>query len=154
MIHRNGLFTIRSAYDAVTKSPAARDPIWQHNLENEHYAESMDLEAEDTKSQVENTEHPLGLEPLTKKAKKKECPQVQAKVQVLNDHPEKIPPIVGYFPSGFDPQKNLNNDSESMNFKVYRNKKNPKRLQLVVSPNGSPVDFVSTSYSGEAKADL
>lgn len=115
----------------------------------------MDSDAEDTKSQVENTEHPLGLEPLTKKAKKKkkrERPPVQAKVRVLNDHPEKIPPIVGYFPSGFDPQKNLDDDSESTNIKVYRNKKMPKRLQLVVSPNGSPVDFVGTSYSGEATA--
>ncbi|KAK4267522.1 hypothetical protein QN277_024291 [Acacia crassicarpa] len=115
----------------------------------------MDSDTEDTKSQVENTEHPLGLEPLTKKAKKKkkrERPPVQAKVRVLNDHPEKIPPIVGYFPSGFDPQKNLDNDSESTNIKVYRNKKMPKRLQLVVSPNGSSVDFVGTSYSGEATA--
>ncbi|XP_028779119.1 DNA-directed RNA polymerase I subunit rpa49 [Neltuma alba] len=118
----------------------------------------MDSDAEDTKSQVENTEHPLGLEPLTKKAKKKkkERPPVQAKVQVVNDRPERIPPIVGYFPSGFDPQKNLDDDSESgmgsTNIKIYRNKKMPKRLQLVVSSNGSPVDFVGTSYSGEATA--
>lgn len=119
----------------------------------------MDSDAEDTKSQVENAERPKGLEPITKKAKKKkkkEPPPVQAEVQILHDHPEKIPPIVGYFPSGFDPQKNLNNESESgshsTSIRVYRNKKMAKRLQLVVSPNGSPVDFVGTSYSGEAAA--
>ncbi|XP_054783702.1 DNA-directed RNA polymerase I subunit rpa49-like [Prosopis cineraria] len=119
----------------------------------------MDSDAEDTKSQVENAEHPKGLEPLAKKAKKKQKKErlpVQAKVQILHDHPDKIPPIVGYFPSGFDPQKALDNDSESglgsPNIKVYRNKKMPKRLQLVVSPNGSSVDFVGTNYSGEATA--
>lgn len=119
----------------------------------------MASEAEDTKSQVENAEHPKAKK---KKKTKNEPPPplqvVQAKVQILRDHPEKIPPIIGYFPSGFDPQKNFNNDSKSRSnstsIRVYRNKKMPKRLQLVVSPNDnkSPVDFVGTSYSGEAAA--
>lgn len=115
----------------------------------------MDSDAEDTKSHVENAERPKELEPLTKKAKKKkkkEPPPVQAKVQILRDHPERIPPIVGYFPSGFDPQKNSESGSGSTSIRVYRNMRQTKRLQLVVSPNGSPVDFVGTNYSGEAAA--
>ncbi|GAB4838725.1 hypothetical protein Ancab_028268 [Ancistrocladus abbreviatus] len=37
---------------------------------------------------------------------------------------------------------------EPLPFTVYRNQGKPKRLQLVVSPNGSAVDFVGTNYSG------
>ncbi|KAF7838000.1 DNA-directed RNA polymerase I subunit rpa49 [Senna tora] len=120
----------------------------------------MDSDAEDTKSHVENTKRSKGQESLTKKAKKskkkKEPPPVEAKVQILHDHPEKIPPIVGYFPSGFNPHENSNNKTESGSdstaVRVYRNTRMAKRLQLVVSPNGSPVDFVGTSYTGEAAA--
>ena len=69
---------------------------------------------------------------------------------------KKIPPIVGYFPSGFNPQKNTDGESEagpdSTTVRVYRHRNMHKRLQLVVSPSGSPVDFVGTSYSGEAAA--
>ncbi|KAJ7951562.1 DNA-directed RNA polymerase I subunit rpa49 [Quillaja saponaria] len=123
----------------------------------------MDSEAEDTKSQVENVELQTELEPVAKKAKKtktkkkKEAPPIQAKVKVLREHPEKIPPFVGYFPSGFNPHKNPDDGSESesecdLTTRVYRNKNMSKRLQLVVSPTGSTVDFVGTSYSGEAAA--
>ncbi|GAB4846870.1 hypothetical protein Ancab_025878 [Ancistrocladus abbreviatus] len=33
-------------------------------------------------------------------------------------------------------------------FTVFRNQDKPKRLQIVVRPNGSAVDFVGTYYSG------
>ncbi|KAI4329132.1 hypothetical protein L6164_021428 [Bauhinia variegata] len=119
----------------------------------------MDLKADDPKSQVENGELIAEQEPLSKKEKKKKkkrLPPVQAKVQILRDHPEKIPPLVGYFPSGYSPQISPDNESEdgsdSTRVGVYRNKNMPKRLQLVVSPAGSSVDFVGTSYSGEAAA--
>ncbi|GAB4838728.1 hypothetical protein Ancab_028271 [Ancistrocladus abbreviatus] len=34
-------------------------------------------------------------------------------------------------------------------FTVFRNQDKPKRLQIVVSPNGSAIDFVGTNYSGK-----
>ncbi|KAL6218105.1 hypothetical protein ACLB2K_011322 [Fragaria x ananassa] len=57
-------------------------------------------------------------------------------------------PLVGYFPSGFDP------DPNSTNVGVFRHKqRGGTRLQLVVTPeNEAKVDFVATSYAGEAQA--
>ncbi|KAJ1378216.1 RNA polymerase I associated factor, A49-like [Sesbania bispinosa] len=81
-----------------------------------------------------------------------ESVQVQAKVQVVHEHPHKTPPIIGYFPSGFDPVKSSSDGPGSTGFQLYRNRNLTKRLQLVVSPAGSPVEFVGTSYSGEAAA--
>ncbi|XP_004487983.1 DNA-directed RNA polymerase I subunit rpa49 [Cicer arietinum] len=87
----------------------------------------------------------------TKNKKKKqtepEPEPVQAKVKVVRENPNKIPPYIGYFPSGFDPVKST---SVSAGFQVYRNKNMTKRLELVVSPAGSSVDFVGTNYMGEA----
>lgn len=72
-------------------------------------------------------------------------------MESLAENPNNISPIVGYFPSGYDPLRNNNNRGvEEVTTKLYRNVKRNNRLQLVVSPNGSQVDFVGTNYSGEA----
>ncbi|XP_043699728.1 DNA-directed RNA polymerase I subunit RPA49 isoform X2 [Telopea speciosissima] len=71
-------------------------------------------------------------------------------MEILSEHPNKIAPLVGYFPSGFDPEKNQEDDEPRVS--VFRNKVRPNRLQLVVSPNGSNVNFVGTNYTGEATA--
>jgi DNA-directed RNA polymerase I subunit RPA49 len=124
----------------------------------------MNSEPEDTKSQLtQNQETP------TKKKKKKHrapptplplpLPPVQgkAKVQVLHGNPQKAPPFVGYFSSSYDPCKDYSgNNSEgpdgigSPRVRAYRSQKWPKRVQMVVSPSQSRVDFVGTNYSGEA----
>ncbi|KAI5445987.1 DNA-directed RNA polymerase I subunit rpa49 [Lathyrus oleraceus] len=74
---------------------------------------------------------------------------VQVKVEVLRSDPEKMPPFVGYFPSGYDPVKQ---SSRATDVQVYRNQFMSKRTELVVSPAGSSVEFVGTSYAGEATA--
>ncbi|RVW51862.1 hypothetical protein CK203_099536 [Vitis vinifera] len=51
-------------------------------------------------------------------------------MEVVHEHPEKIPPLVGYFPSGFDPHKPQDHESDP--------------------PPAVKVNFVGTSYSGEA----
>lgn len=103
----------------------------------------MEEEEPETSSQT------LNLNP-TKKRKKKNK-NVHVKVEVIHENPEKIPPLVGYFPSGFDPHKLQDHEPEPPHsVKVFRNKARTNRLQLVVSPNDSKVDFVGTSYSGEA----
>ncbi|GAU25337.1 hypothetical protein TSUD_376000 [Trifolium subterraneum] len=71
---------------------------------------------------------------------------VKAKVEVLSLDPNKTPPCVGYFPSGFDPVKHPGSDG----IQVYQHKQ--KRTELVVSPAGCSVEFVGTSYKGEAAA--
>ncbi|KAL3618217.1 hypothetical protein CASFOL_038538 [Castilleja foliolosa] len=80
-------------------------------------------------------------------------------IKEISDRPDtKTSPVIGYFPSGYDPLKNSNDpESESepnASVKVYRsvNSRNPSnpRMQVVVGPSGSLVNFVGTNYSGEA----
>ncbi|CAA2971130.1 DNA-directed RNA polymerase I subunit rpa49 [Olea europaea subsp. europaea] len=85
-----------------------------------------------------------------KKMKKKKKEQIDVKVETVAEKKDKISPIIGYFPSGYDPLKNHSEPEASV--KVYRNVKKSNRLQMVVSPHGSQVDFVGTNYSGEATA--
>ncbi|EEF41035.1 DNA-directed RNA polymerase I subunit rpa49 [Ricinus communis] len=107
---------------------------------------------------------------------------LNVKIEVIYDQTDKTPPIVGYFPSGYKPSKhnesnNLHDTSNEENatsslsqpsVKFYRNAQRTKiekssnernekwrsseRMELVVSPNGSNVDFVGKSYKGEATA--
>lgn len=85
------------------------------------------------------------------KEKEKEKPpeKIEATVQILPRTSEKSLPLIGYFPSGFEPS-----DAYSTQVKVYRHQSQSRanRLQLVVTPNGTGVDFVGSSYSGEAAA--
>ncbi|KAI9161308.1 hypothetical protein LWI28_016217 [Acer negundo] len=92
--------------------------------------------------------------------------RIKATIQFVPDQPNKTPPLVGYFPSGFDPNKTQNREngenpdgessSAAARVRVYRNMNERRnktgKLELVVSPAGSGVDFVGTSYSGEAIA--
>lgn len=113
-------------------------------LEETHYAEP---EA--------NSQSPAKKNRKSEK-KKKRVSSVNATIQVLSNHPEKTPPLVGYFPSGFNPHKDADEEAvqeqKSIRARVYRNKNKPNRMQLVVSPTGSNVDFVGTNYLGEATA--
>ncbi|KAJ8770598.1 hypothetical protein K2173_018089 [Erythroxylum novogranatense] len=99
---------------------------------------------------------------------------VNAKIEVIYDRTDRTPPIVGYFPSGYNPTSiSLQEESQESNLltpsvKLYRNaqrvkidkssnEKNEKwksseRLELVVRPSGSNVEFVGKSYKGEATA--
>lgn len=110
-------------------------------------------------SDTENTNSQLQSKKMSKKRNKSiiaeqlepeqfEPEPIQVKVRVNRENPHKTPPLIGYFPSGFNPD----NYSGSTSFQVYRNKNRTKRLQLVVNPGGAPVDFVGTNYSGEATA--
>ncbi|KAK7413041.1 hypothetical protein VNO78_04878 [Psophocarpus tetragonolobus] len=109
-------------------------------------------------SDTEETKYKLAKKEKNKKHKKKKDvpPQpgrIEVEVEVVHEHPNKTPPVVGYFPSGFDPVKNHGGDgSGPSDFQVYRHRNMPKRLQLVVRPPGSSVEFVGTSFSGEAAA--
>ncbi|KAL2534043.1 DNA-directed RNA polymerase [Abeliophyllum distichum] len=85
-----------------------------------------------------------------KKMKKIKKEQIDVKIQTVAEKKDKISPIIGYFPSGYDPLKNHSEAEPSV--EVYRNVKKSNRLQMVVRPHGSQVDFVGTNYSGEAMA--
>uniref|UniRef100_A0A2C9W2I0 Uncharacterized protein n=1 Tax=Manihot esculenta TaxID=3983 RepID=A0A2C9W2I0_MANES len=106
-----------------------------------------------------------------------EQPPVCVKFEVIYDHSDKTPPIVGYFPSGYKPHNynGYNNNEENLSppphpptVSFYRSaqrikieksfsEKNDKRssserMELVVSPDGSNVNFVGKNYKGEAMA--
>ncbi|PIN22299.1 RNA polymerase I 49 kDa subunit [Handroanthus impetiginosus] len=98
-----------------------------------------------------------GKGPDSKKGGKFE--PLDVKIKMVGENPDhKSPPVVGYFPSGYDPLKNVEaSDSKSdpsSDVRIYKNanSRNPKnpRMQLVVGVNGSQMNFVGTNYSGEA----
>ncbi|KAL3840792.1 hypothetical protein ACJIZ3_025383 [Penstemon smallii] len=74
------------------------------------------------------------------------------KIKTIGENLEKkSSPMTGYFPSGYDPSKASTDLNSSI--KVYKNSRNPDkpRMLLVVGVDGSPqLNFVGTSYSGEA----
>ena len=114
---------------------------------------------EDTQPQTPVEEEDEEYIEKKKKKSKKKKEEIDVKIETMREHPEKISPIIGYFPSGFDPLKDRavhgqdeESDSQQHRVKVYRHVKRNNRLQMVVSPNGSQVDFVGTSYLGEATA--
>ncbi|KAJ3675257.1 hypothetical protein LUZ60_004299 [Juncus effusus] len=80
-----------------------------------------------------------------KKSKRK---KLKIKLEAIPDCPDKTPPVVGYFPSGFKP----NNHADGTAFDLYRHVRHPNRLEAVVRPENSNVEFVGTSYAGEAAA--
>lgn len=85
---------------------------------------------------------------------REELETMHVKIQAIGEIPDKkTPPIVGYFPSGYDPVNDSEPQSNS-SVEVYRsassrNPKNP-RMQVVVGARRPGVNFVGTNYSGEA----
>lgn len=116
----------------------------------------------------ENDQPPINDESLGKKT-------MDVKIELMYEQTDKTPPIVGYFPSGYSPHKETDPElnpttaaavapsvrfyrkaqriktEKSSNEKIEK-LKSSERLELVVSPNGSNVDFVGKSYKGEAMA--
>ncbi|KAJ0987451.1 hypothetical protein J5N97_005807 [Dioscorea zingiberensis] len=80
-------------------------------------------------------------EPKSKKRKR-----LKVGMEVVSETPDRIPPLLGYFPSGYNPE----GEAEQPEIKVLRNQRRTGRLELVVRPQGSNVQFVGRSYAGEA----
>lgn len=72
---------------------------------------------------------------------------MRVKITGINDDPNLMPPVVGYFPSGYNPAKA---DVEP-EIKVYKSKDHKSLMDVVVKPKEAPnVEFVGKSYEGEA----
>ncbi|XP_071717046.1 DNA-directed RNA polymerase I subunit rpa49 [Rutidosis leptorrhynchoides] len=77
--------------------------------------------------------------------------KLEVKIETVSSISDKSLPIIGYFPSGYDPDKRKR--TEEPRVRLLKHVKRSNRLQLVVSPNqSSQVNFVGTNYSGEAAA--
>ncbi|KAK1280505.1 hypothetical protein QJS04_geneDACA019871 [Acorus gramineus] len=76
--------------------------------------------------------------------------RISVSTEVVPEKPDRTSPIVGYFASGFDPQKKIRGSSPDV--RVLRNRQRPTRMKVVVKPPGNDkkVEFVGTSFSGEA----
>ena len=57
-------------------------------------------------------------------------------------------PVVGYFPTGYDPLA----ADQPPSARLFRHEKHRNRVELVVSAPGKGPDFVGRSYAGEAAA--
>ncbi|KAH0460706.1 hypothetical protein IEQ34_011369 [Dendrobium chrysotoxum] len=77
---------------------------------------------------------------------KKKRKKMELEMEVLSETADRMAPVVGYFPSGYDPVA----AGADPDIKLFRNKKNPNRLELVVRPDDCNVEFVGKSYAGEA----
>ncbi|MFS7981000.1 putative RNA polymerase I associated factor, A49 [Helianthus anomalus] len=83
-----------------------------------------------------------------KKIRKRE-EKIEVKIETVKASSDRSLPLIGYFPSGYDPEKRQRVEEPTV--KVLKSMKRSHRLQVVVSPNqSSPVNFVGTNYSGEA----
>ncbi|CAL1399765.1 unnamed protein product [Linum trigynum] len=93
---------------------------------------------------------------------------MNVKIELIPERPDRTSPVVGYFPSGYNPLRDGDGDQSVLpSVNLYRNvqrkkvdagvgdkapsRRGPERMELVVTPEGgSKVDFVGTSYKGEA----
>ncbi|KAK3037824.1 hypothetical protein RJ639_031865 [Escallonia herrerae] len=110
---------------------------------------------EEDKEEVEKVDSKPQSTKEEKEDKTDKMKNVKVKIEMFCEKPEKISPFVGYFPSGFDPLKIGHKQEDTPpplpRVEVFRNKhpKRGTRSELVVTPNGSQVNFVGTNYSGE-----
>ncbi|CAM8969379.1 unnamed protein product [Rhodiola kirilowii] len=85
-------------------------------------------------------------EPLRRK--KKKIRSLEAKIQVIGRQPGKSEPIVGYFPSGYDPVASEEPDA-APRVTVLKHTKKSHMMEMVVKPPQSEVEFVGKSHAGE-----
>uniref|UniRef100_A0A7N0RIN6 DNA-directed RNA polymerase I subunit rpa49 n=1 Tax=Kalanchoe fedtschenkoi TaxID=63787 RepID=A0A7N0RIN6_KALFE len=87
------------------------------------------------------------ITPKKKKTKSKPYSPLKAKIQVIGRQPGKSEPIIGYFPSGYDPAAEEPEDAPEVT--VLKHRKKPHRMEMVVKPQDSAVEFVGKSHAGE-----
>ncbi|KAK1362784.1 Translocase of inner mitochondrial membrane 23 [Heracleum sosnowskyi] len=122
----------------------------KHKDKKKKHQHNPDPQLDLDQSQQDNDDTNNIVETETKKIKnKKKKETLDVKIQTVLTDPDKISPLVGYFPTSFDPFKD---SGESSEVNVYQNVKRSNRFQVVVKPRGSEVNFVGTNYSGEAAA--
>ncbi|CAI9114378.1 OLC1v1015094C1 [Oldenlandia corymbosa var. corymbosa] len=105
------------------------------------------------KKRREVQEHHEQEESEKKKKNIEEEVITDVKIELRDENPDKVDPVIGYFPSGYDPSGG-GEGTEEPNVTFYKHPKRVNRMKLVVDPNGenSRVNFVGTSFSGEAMA--
>ncbi|XP_078172941.1 DNA binding / DNA-directed RNA polymerase [Carex rostrata] len=81
------------------------------------------------------------------KRKKNSKRKLDVSIDFVDVAPDQSAPVVGYFSTGFNPLA-----SDDNGVKVFRHKRYASRMELVVSPSGSNLEFVGKSYAGEAAA--
>ncbi|CAM8957475.1 unnamed protein product [Rhodiola kirilowii] len=77
--------------------------------------------------------------------KKKKIRSLEATIQVIGRQPGKSEPIVGYFPSGYDPVAS----DAAPRVTVLKHKTKSHMMEMSVKPPQSEVEFVGMSHAGE-----
>ncbi|KAK3034391.1 hypothetical protein RJ639_033662, partial [Escallonia herrerae] len=129
--------------------------IEMEKVKNENRESSQ---MEEDKEEVEKVDNKPQSTKEEKEDETEKMKNVKVKIEMFCEKPEKISPFVGYFPSGFDPLKIGHKQEDTPpplpRVEVFRHKhpKRGTRSELVVTPNGSQVNFIGTNYSGEGTA--
>uniref|UniRef100_A0ACD5X0C8 Uncharacterized protein n=1 Tax=Avena sativa TaxID=4498 RepID=A0ACD5X0C8_AVESA len=89
----------------------------------------------------------LDASPAASSKKKKHSKKRRA-IDVTVDASVTAAPVVGYFPTGYDPLA----ADQPPSARLFRHEKHHNRVELVVSASGKGPDFVGRSYAGEAAA--
>ncbi|XP_044981211.1 DNA-directed RNA polymerase I subunit rpa49 [Hordeum vulgare subsp. vulgare] len=92
----------------------------------------------------------LDLSPAASSKKKKKHSKKRKAIEVTVDasFPGAAAPVVGYFPTGYDPLA----AADPPRARLFRHEKHHNRVELVVDAPGGGPDFVGRSYAGEAAA--
>ncbi|KAL7599903.1 hypothetical protein Lser_V15G25300 [Lactuca serriola] len=103
---------------------------------------------EDNNLQPQTTPEQSSKKKHKNKKIRKRDETIEFKIETINGSSDKSLPLIGYFPSGYDPEKRQR--TEKPKVRVLKNVKRSNRLQLIVSPNqSSQMNFIGTNYSGE-----
>ncbi|KVH92979.1 RNA polymerase I associated factor, A49-like protein, partial [Cynara cardunculus var. scolymus] len=126
----------------------------QIDMTKKHKKDIVDVSVEeDDELQLQTDKEAEGYSKKKHKNKKirKREERIEVKIETVHGSSDKSLPLIGYFPSGYDPEKRQRDEEPRV--RVLKNMKRNHRYQLVVSPNqSSTVEFVGTNYSGEAAA--
>ncbi|KAL4568813.1 hypothetical protein LXL04_024429 [Taraxacum kok-saghyz] len=103
----------------------------------------VSMEEDDNHNNNNTPEQSSKKKQKNKKTRKREEP-IDVKIETINGTSDKSLPLIGYFPSGYDPEK------RPPKIRVLKHKKRTNRLQIVVTPKkSSNMNFIGTNYSGE-----
>ncbi|KAI7757865.1 hypothetical protein M8C21_026783 [Ambrosia artemisiifolia] len=97
-------------------------------------------------------EQPSKKKHKTKKTHNRQEEKIEVQIQTIKPKPDKSLPLIGYFPSGYDPD-NHQRVEEQPTIKLFKHVQRHNRLELSVTPSqSSMVKFVGMNYKGESAA--
>ncbi|KAL9259192.1 DNA-directed RNA polymerase I subunit RPA49-like protein [Drosera capensis] len=127
----------KQSKDSESEEMSKEKKVKQLESEEESSNDDESEQSESSESESESEEKPKGM--LTVKME-----------FIEEDSEEKVGPVVGYFPSAYNPL-DKERHPKPPRIKLYRSVERPRRMQVVIEPKDERVKFVGTNYKGEAE---